>query len=375
MTTAIATEIETLITPWIAKKEYINLVIGVIGGGDRWVKGWGTLDSTSSIVDGNTLFEIGSITKVFTSTLLAWLVEEHKLELTTPINRLGKVYERLPDHITLESLATHTSGLPRLPNNCQQAFMEDKQNPYAAYSFDDLHQYLQSHDGIAGKTAGSINYSNLGVGILGNILADSCDQAYEEAIVEHICNPLGLSQTRITLDEQQQARFAVAYSDEGKPTKHWDLPTLAGAGALRSNVNDLLTFLAANLQPDKTPITQAILSTHQLRYQELAKPTGALKWVGNLTKLIQKLRGDSLVSHEMEGVTLGWFVDYLPAINRHIYNFAGGTGGHRSFCGFIKETQTGVVVLSNYSDIVSSMLGKYSTERVGLKILEIVNGK
>jgi CubicO group peptidase (beta-lactamase class C family) len=373
--TAIESNIESLVAPWIAKKKNINLVIGIIQGEERWIKGWGTLHpSTANSPDSKTIFEIGSVTKVFTSTLLSLLAERQELELMTPINQLGTVYQNLPDNITLESLATHTSGLPRLPSNLMESVRQDRQNPYAAYTVEELHEYLQSHDGKPGKTAGKIDYSNLGVGLLGRILADRLGQSYEEAIVQHLCNPLGLSDTRITLSDEQQARFAVGYLEDGKPVKPWDLPTLAGAGALRSTADDLLTFLAANLQPDRTPIARAIRNTHQLRYETFAPSTGLLGLVERVASWIKQWRGTLLIRRET-GVALGWFVEYLPAIDRAAYTHTGGTGGHRAFCGFIKESQTGVVVLSNYGEIVSSMFGRYSIDAIGLKILEMMDDR
>ena len=373
---SIAADIETLVAPWIAHKDHINVVIGVIQGSDRWIKGWAHPAAPDSpevdLPDGDTLFELGSITKIFTATLLSLLVESRKLELTTPINRLGSAYQQLPDAITLESLATHTSGLPRLPDNLRESFLKDQQNPYAAYTFEDLHEYLQKQDGKLGKTIGTISYSNLAAGILGNILADQCGQSYEEAIVQYICNPLGLTDTRITLSDRQQVRLAMGHLEDGKPAKHWDLPTLAGAGALRSTANDLLTLLAAHLTPEQTPMAQALLNTHGLRATTFAQSRDFLALLEFLAKWVQRLRGDLLI-HQETGVALGWFMEYLPTIDRYVYTHAGGTGGHRSFCGFIKETQTGVVVLSNYGEVLSSLFGRYSIGKVGLKLLEMLN--
>ena len=389
LTIPIAAELETLIAPWIAKKEHINLVIGVIHGDEHWIKGWGTLNPAAKCLDdpsapissppippdGNTLFEIGSITKVFTSTLLSLVAERQELELTTPINQLGTVYQRLPDTVTLESLATHTSGLPRLPDNLETSYRQDPQNPYAAYTFEDLHEYLQSHDGQPGQTAGIIDYSNLGVGILGNILADNCDQSYEDTVLQHICNPLGLSDTCITLNQEQQTRLSVGYLENGKSAKLWDLPTLAGAGALRSTTHDLLKFLAAHLRPEQTPMAQAILNTHELRYETFVPAKGLLRLVGNVAGWIQRSRGGPLVQIDMTGIALGWHSAHLPMIDRSVYWHNGGTGGYRSFCGFIKETQTGVVVLSNYAEIMSSMVSRYSIDKIGFKILESISAK
>lgn len=373
----IESTIESIIAPWIAKKAHINLVIGIIQGDERWTKGWGTIHSSklnqTDHPDKRTLYEIGSTTKVFTTTLLSILVEQEQLKLTTPINRLGAAYQSFPDAVTLESLATHTSGLPRLPSNLAKSIRQDQQNPYAAYTVDDLHEYLQSYDGKPGKTAGTISYSNLGVGLLGHILAEQLGQSYEEVIVQHICNPLGLSDTCITLTDEQQARFAIGYSESGKSVQPWDLPTLSGAGALRSTASDLLTLLAANLHVEQSAIATAILNTHQLRHKTFASTPGVAGLIEKAAKVVQRFRGQPLVVYNHVGVTLSWFVEYLPSLDYSAYTFAGGTGGHRSFCGFIKDTQTGVVVLSNYEDVLESTFGRYSLETVGLKILEAIH--
>ena len=381
----IESTIDSIVAPWITKKAHINLVIGIIQGDERWTKGWGVIHSPklnqTGHPDERTLYEIGSITKVFTTTLLSLLVEQKKLKLTTPINQLGAAYQRLPDAVTLESLATHTSGLPRLPSNLAKSIRQDQQNPYAAYTVDNLHEYLQSYDGKPGKTAGTISYSNLGVGLLGHVLAEQLGQSYEEVIVQHICNPLGLSDTCITLADEQQARFAIGYSESGTSVKPWDLPTLSGAGALRSTASDLLTLLAANLHVEQsalaTPllrsIATAILNTHQLRHKTFASTPGVAGLIEKVAKVVQRFRGQPLVVYNHVGVTLSWFVEYLPSLDYSAYTFAGGTGGHRSFCGFIKDTQTGVVVLSNYEDVLGSTFGRYSLEAVGLKILEAIH--
>ncbi|NET50536.1 MAG: serine hydrolase, partial [Merismopedia sp. SIO2A8] len=227
-------DIETIVEPFVSKKRNINLVVGVINGDLHSILGFsGFSEPSSSTPDGDTLFEIGSITKVFTSTLLSILVEDGQLELKNFIGNLITKYEHLPRNITLESLATHTSGLPRLPSNLMKSAQKDPENPYAAYTIENLDEYLRSYDGKNVKTLGIISYSNLGVGLLGHILAHNLEISYEEAIVSRICNPLTLSNTRITLTDEQQARLAIGRSSKGKPVKNWDLPTFAGAGALK----------------------------------------------------------------------------------------------------------------------------------------------
>jgi CubicO group peptidase (beta-lactamase class C family) len=370
------TNIENFVTPFILKRSNLTLVIGVIDGDDRLIRGFGQLSESSiNSPDGNTLFEIGSISKVFTSTLLSILVNHQELELTAPINRLMKDYQQLPDDITLLSLATHTSGLPRVPSNLMKSVQQDRQNPYAAYTLKELNEYLQSYDSKQRKTEGTISYSNLGFGLLGHILAQHLGLSYEDAIVRHICEPLGLSDTCVTLTEEQKSRLAISRSGNGKPVKNWDLPTLAGAGALRSTANDLLKFLAENLQPSYPPFAQSIAATHTLRCETFASLAGVPKFLSRVGvfKLIEQLFGEPPVRRELKGIALGWFVTYLPSVNQQVYCHNGGTGGYRSFCGFIKETSTGVVVLSNYGAGLWSRLSQYSVDTIGLQILESMN--
>ncbi|MEM6517966.1 MAG: serine hydrolase domain-containing protein [Cyanobacteria bacterium P01_C01_bin.70] len=365
-------EIEAIAAPFMAQKESLALVVGIVQGDDDWVEGFGQMSHGSAISDGDIVFEIGSLTKLFTATLLSLLVERQELKLTTPINQLAPAYQQLPDTITLGTLATHTSGLPRLPTNIHQAIKADSQNPYAAYTREDLHAYLQSHDGTPGKTTGTISYSNLGAGILGNILADHLGQSYEEAVIDAICTPLGLQDTRVKLSDGQTARLAIGHSPDNKPLKNWDVPTLAGAGALRSTANDLLKFLRANLQATSPPLGRAIAATHSLQSKTFASPTGITKLLVKLGgfRLLRLLQGKPLVERQPKGIGLGWFVDYLPKIDQPVYWHNGGTGGYRSFCGFILNTQTGVVVLSNYGDNLGSLLSHYSVDAIGFQILK-----
>ncbi|NEO32311.1 MAG: beta-lactamase family protein [Symploca sp. SIO3C6] len=364
-------DIETIVEPFVSKKRNINLVVGVINGDLHSILSFtGFSEPSSSTPDGDTLFEIGSITKVFTSTLLSILVEDGQLELKDFIGNLITKYEHLPRNITLESLATHTSGLPRLPSNLMKSAQKDPENPYAAYTIENLDEYLRSYDGKNVKTLGTISYSNLGVGLLGHILAHHLEMSYEEAIVSRICNPLTLSNTRITLTDEQQARLAIGRSSKGQPVKNWDLPTFAAAGALRSTANDLLKFLAANLKPNQTPFEQAINNMHKIRCEQFPPVEGIPKLLSGVMKLFPN---EPLVLTQHRGIALGWFITHLPSVQKDVYWHNGGTGGYRSFYGFVKDTCTGVVILSNHANGIFEMLNKYSVDTIGLKILEKIN--
>lgn len=368
--------IETLVTPYLAKKEKINLVVGVIDREYKSVLGFGKLgDSFSNAPNGDTIFEIGSITKAFTATLLSILVENKIVELTTHVNKLKKEYEDISEKITLEKLATHTSGLPRLPTNFMKLEQMDLENPYEFYKPEDLDTYMQNYDREPERTFGKISYSNVGFGLLGYILSLQLNQSYEEAIIKNICNPLGLLDTRITMTNEQKTRLAIGHSPRGKPVKNWNFSVLEGTGALRASANDLLEFLSANLQISSSPLNQALTRTHELKCEVFASPVGLQKLlrVGHFLNLVAQFRGEPLVKLKHKGVALGWLVSLLPSISKYVYWQNGGTGGYRSFCGFVKDTKTGVVILSNYSEGIFDTCRKYSVDTIGFKILENIN--
>jgi CubicO group peptidase (beta-lactamase class C family) len=298
----------------------VGIVVGVVEPQGRRVVAYGSLNQGDPRpLNGDTIFEIGSATKVFTSLLLADMVQRGEVALTDPVAKYlpagVKVPERGGRAITLVDLSTHTSGLPRLPSNLQP---KDSANPYADYTVEQLYQFLSTYE-LPRDIGSQFEYSNLGGGLLGLALARRAGMDYEALVHSRITKPLGMSSTGITLTPEMRARLAVGHNDKLVTVPNWDLPTLAGAGALRSSVNDLLTFLAANLGYVKSPLAPAMaamLSVH--------RPTGAPR------------AGE---------IGLGWFIA-KPAEEEIVWH-NGGTGGYRSFIGFDAKTRVGVAVLSN----------------------------
>src|SRR5688572_12007119 len=189
-------------------------------------------------VDGDTIFEIGSITKAFTGQLLAEAVSRNEVTLDDSITNFlpasVKTPERNGRQIKLLDLATHSSALSRLPDNLVP---KDAENPYADYTVKQMYDSLS--DFKPARDIGSeYEYSNLGAGLLGHVLALKAGTNYEALVLERICQPLGMTNTSITLSAAVQKRLAPGHDASGAPAKNWDLPTLAGAGALRSTVND-----------------------------------------------------------------------------------------------------------------------------------------
>jgi serine-type D-Ala-D-Ala carboxypeptidase/endopeptidase len=271
-------------------------------------------------VDGNTIFEIGSATKVFTALLLAEAVRRGEVAYTDPVAKHLPADVRMPTRgakiITLDDLVTHTSGLPRLPNNLAP---KDMSNPYADYSVKQLYDFLSSYE-LTRDIGERYEYSNLGVGLLGHVLARRAGVDYETLVSQRITGPLGMKSTVVTLTPALRGRLATGHNAQLQPAANWDIPTLAGAGAIRSTANDMLRFLSAAIGLEQTPLAPSMKALFDLR-----RPTG--------TPALEIARGWHILSPR--GVDIVW------------HN--GGTGGYRSFMGFNAKERRGVVALSNTS--------------------------
>lgn len=301
------------------QKQAAGIVVGVIEPDGRRVVAYGNLaKGDRRRVDGDTIFEIGSISKVFTSLVLADMVNRKEVKLDDPAAKYLPENVRMPERsgksITLLDLATHTSGLPRLPGNLK---LQDPHNPYAGYSVDDLYEFLSGctlpHD-----PGSEFEYSNLGAGLLGHLLACRAGTDYESLIQSRIALPLVMPDTGITLSASMKQRMATGHNAMLAPVAYWDLPTLAGAGALRSSANDMLTLLEAFLGYKESPLAPAMKAMIEVR-----RPMGTTK----------------------AEIGLAWIIAGESAWHN------GGTGGFRSFIGYDPKAGTGVVVLSNASTL------------------------
>ena len=302
-----------------AQHQSVGMVVGVITPEGRRIVTYGRLaQGDPRVLSGDTIFEIGSATKVFTSLLLAEMVQHGQVALDDPASKYLPKTVKMPERngrsITLVDLATHTSGLPRLPGNMKP---KDPGNPYADYTVDQLYQFLSSYE-LKRDIGSQYEYSNLGGGLLGHVLALRAGTDYESLVISRICDPLEMKSTRITLTPEMKTRLAVGHNAGMQPVENWDLPALAGAGALRSTANDLLNFLAANLGYSKSALAPAMAAMLKTR-----RPTGGA---------------------DLE-VALGWHI--YTGNGKEIIWHNGGTGGYRSFMGYDPAARIGVVALSN----------------------------
>jgi serine-type D-Ala-D-Ala carboxypeptidase/endopeptidase len=297
------------------QKQAAGIVVGVIEPNGRRVIAYGNLaNAYPGPVDGDTIFEIGSVTKVFTSLVLADMVQRKEVALDDPAAKSLPENVRMPERngksITLLDLSTHCSGLPSLPGNLTR---KDAANPYADYSVNDLYHFLSGYT-LPRDPGSEVEYSNLGAGLLGHLLARRAGTDYETLIRTRITDPLSMPDTAITLSSPMKQRMATGHNAMLAPAANWDLPTLAGAGALRSSVNDILTFLEAFLGYKESPLAPAMKAMLEVR-----RPVGKTGFE----------------------IGLGWNI--LGEIVWH----DGGTGGFRSFIGYDPKARVGVVALSN----------------------------
>ncbi len=304
------------------EKKDVGMVIGLVDEHGSSIVSYGKMDDgASQEVNGDTLFEIGSITKTFTALLLQDMIERGEMKLDDPVveylPKSVKVPTRNGKEITLLHLATHTSGLPRNPDNHDPKRAD---NPEADYTTGKLYAFLSGCQ-LTRYPGAKFEYSNLGSGLLGHVIALKAGMDYESLVVERICRPLKMESTRITLTPDLKARFATGHNQFGYAVTSMDFQSQAGCGGLRSTANDLLKYVSANLGLTPSILTTLMEKTHLVRFQSVIPPVNA---------------------------ALAWGV-VLDSQGRKIVSHGGATYGYRAFSGFDKTRRRGVVVLSNSS--------------------------
>jgi len=307
------------------QKQAVGIVVGVVEPAGRRIVAYGKLaHADPATLDGDTIFEIGSVTKVFTSLLLADMVNRKEVALDDLAAKYLPENVKLPERsgrsITLLDLSTHRSGLPPLPGNLK---LMDPRNPPAGYSVNDLYQFLSGYS-LPRDPGSEFEYSNLGAGLLGHLLAYRAGTDYETLIGTRITRPLSMPDTRITFSSSMKRRMATGHNAMLAPVADSDLPTpLAGAGALRGSANDMLTFLEAFLGYREPGYRESPLAPAMKAMLEVRRPAGQSE------------------------IGLGWL--FYSTDGREIAWHNGGTGGFRSFVGYDPQERIGVVVLSNAS--------------------------
>ncbi|TWT41104.1 D-alanyl-D-alanine-carboxypeptidase/endopeptidase AmpH precursor [Phycisphaerae bacterium RAS1] len=301
-----------------------GIVLGVVtpGGTDFFCYGVTARDGAK--LDADSVFEIGSISKVFTSMLLADAVLAGRLKLDDPAASLLPASVKTPQKddttITLEHLASHRSGLPRMPDNFAP---KDESNPYADYGKEQLYEFLNGCK-LVSAPGEKYAYSNLGAGLLGHVLCLKSAKTYDDLLAQTICGPAGMKHTACKLSADMKNHLALGHSG-GKAVSNWDLDCLEGAGGIRSTARDMAAFVKACMLSDGK------LAALVARCVEKRYPAG----------------GDKM------DIGLGWHIDKRYEQETTWHN--GGTGGYHSYCGFRADRKLGVVVLTNCDEDIDDI--------------------
>ncbi|MBV9156008.1 MAG: beta-lactamase family protein [Acidobacteriaceae bacterium] len=333
-----------------------GVAIGVVKGGKRRIFTYGTAKPDS-------IFEIASITKTFTALTLARMAQQGLVQLNEPVRLLlppGTVEKPTGPEITLLDLATQHSGLPRMPADFHPL---NKDNAFADYHKSDLYDYFVSH-GVSKSADATFLYSNLGVGLLGQLLADRAGMSYSELVETQVTAPLGLKDTAVDLSPEQWnrfiqghsgategpdrfSRFSHAYGDRIRP---WHFDAIAGAGALHSTAVDMLSYLEANLHPQANGgvLSEALLDLHRLRADvDDSALTAEAFPAGTRIGLIWLQTPDGCYFHD------------------------GASAGHTSFAFFNPKGDYAGIVLSN-GFIFADLIGLHLRQRLaGLQALSL----
>ena len=311
------------IQPYIDADVLSSVAIGMIDGDHTEVFGFGRGPNGGATPDSDTVFELGSITKVFTALMLIDSVTRHEVELSTPVVTLLPLGVTVPTEdgavITLGELMTHRSGLPRLPVGLKT----DSSDPYERYGEDALYLDLQ-HTRLESKPGTALNYSNFGTGLLGFVLARKAGGHYEQVLAKRILGPLGLKDTFQHVPKGVAGRHAIGHDANGGIVPFWGWDALAGAGALRSTVGDQLKFLRALLD---------------------AAAGGHGPLAAELRQSMQP------VDPAIPGAGYGWFINDH---GRRWHN--GGTAGFHSFVAVDPERHRALVIMAATSnDIIDGL--------------------
>jgi len=309
------------------QRQGTGIVVGIIDPRGKRVIGYGTMGlGDERAVGGDTVFDLGSITKVFTALALSEMVQRGEVALDDPAQKYLPADVHLHTHgvrqITLADLATHTAGLPSRPPNLDSS--DPRQS--LGYPADMLYQFLSSY--VPAQDPGIYyQYSSVGYGLLGEIVARKAGRSYENLLKERITQPLGMNDTQITPNTAMLARTPVGYNSHLVPMAHDHFQVLASAGALRSTTNDLLRFLEAVLGYRKTPLAPAMKAMVRTRRPGGTPPPSMGGRPGTTE------------------VALGWNI-YTDG-SREIVWKNGSVLGFRAFMGYEPSMRLGVVALIN----------------------------
>jgi CubicO group peptidase (beta-lactamase class C family) len=310
-------KVDSIVAEFMSNPINAGLSVGIIQNGQIYYYHYGEIKKASKqLPNNNTIYEIGSVSKTFTGLLLANAVADRKVNLEDDIrNFLPSQCSKLEykgNPIKIKHLVTHTSRIPRIPENLDKQSNFDELNPYKNYDKNMVYEYLSNLklDTLPGI---KMDYSNTGMALLGIILENIYKQSYEELLKKHITSSLAMKSTFVNVPTNYLEKFAVGYNEQGNETPHWDLGDQVGAGGIKSTIEDMTLYLKENI---------------------------------NETSLIIKNSHEIQFAKQNEKIAFSWLIQPTKTNNTLVWH-NGGTYGFTSFCGFVKEKKCGVVILNN----------------------------
>jgi D-alanyl-D-alanine-carboxypeptidase/D-alanyl-D-alanine-endopeptidase len=331
-----------------------GMVVGLLDEHGSRIFSAGRMDNgTDAVVDGDTVFEIGSVTKTFTSLVALDMDRGGIWKLDDPVAKYLPKDVRVPSYegkpITLRHLAAQDSGLPFNVGNLSS---KEPGVGYNTYTVEDLYDFLKSHQ-LTNAPGAKFEYSNAGMSLLGHAMELASGESFESLVLKRICHPLRMDSTRSTLTPEMKARLAIGHAADGKRAPYYNLQVMAGAGALKSSANDLLKYVSAQLGLTASELGPFMLESQVIRHTGAPSlGRSAMPWVD---WNCYNPPGSELLAH------------------------SGGTLGFSAFIGFDRKQRRGVVVLTNQRATSSVPIGllilqgfPLTKENIANPVLEII---
>ena len=312
-------KVDSLAKAYIITAGTVGLSIGILKDGKEYFYAYGEASKTKhELPDANTIFELGSITKTFTATIVARAIDEKKIKLDDPVNKY------LPDSIpalqfnnrmvTFKDLLNHTAAFPRMPTDYQDGRMDA--NGITIYPVDKFFSFLKNLK-LNREPGLKHEYSNAGFSLVSTIMQRIYNMSYEELVNKFIGQPLGMKDTRVWIRAQDSVHYAKGYREDGSLHFYRNLPPIyQGAGGLRSTASDMLKYAAAQWGTADKKLNKAIQLTHDTTFRDNKFNIG-MAWI------------------------------YVKNGNREVMFHNGATGGFRSYLGVDPDQKVAVVMLAN----------------------------
>ncbi len=307
------------------KKQYPNteISIGYVKSGKVDFRGLlRTNDDIIEIDNSDSLFEIGSINKVFTTNVLAQLIQEGKVKSDDLISNFLPQKSLKSTNISLKRLANHTSGLPRLPDNFYTIKNYDEKNPYLHYDEMALIDYLENYLPSISNTESKFEYSNLGSGLLGYVISKIENAAFEKVVKKRIFEPLQMNAS--SFDINQKKNSVIGLNKDGQPSDNWEGGILSGCIGIISSAKDMTKFMCHILDTTNEAANLQLSKTHKI--------------------------------DDNYHIGLGWGIKTLPDGSQS-YNHGGGSDGYSCYMKLHRASESGVIILTNVSAFNESQGG------------------